>query len=125
MGVEVPRSHGITPAGVQLQSRLTEISVELSARAGLAGKDLADAIADEAKQRVPVGSGPTHLRDAIHVTFAGDNDWEVVAGDSEHWYGHIVEHGSVQKGPRPFLVPAAEDQLMTAGARFREKFLNL
>ncbi len=112
-----------TRSSVELKSRLPQITIALSQRARLAGKDLADAIAEEARSRVPVDSGA--LRDAIHVTFQGDNDWNVVAGDRKAFYGHIIEHGGVNTPARPFLVPAAETQLATAGERFRRRFRNL
>lgn len=65
----------------------------------------AEAIEVGAKSRVPVDSGD--LRNSIH-TERIDDGYAVVAGDSDVFYGHIVEHGSTRTAPRPFLIPAAE-----------------
>ena len=90
----------------RVKSRLPVIAAEITPRVTVAIKDVADAIADDAKQRVPVETGD--LRDAIHVEFKGAADWAVVAGNSKAFYGHMVEHGTTRAAPRPFLIPAAE-----------------
>jgi HK97 gp10 family phage protein len=59
------------------------------------------AIASEARARVHVASG--ELRDSIHV----DGDY-IVAGDSDTFYGHFEEFGTVHSPAHPFMVPAAE-----------------
>lgn len=71
-------------------------------------------IANDARSRVPEDTHALH--DAIHV----DVDLatlrvSVIAGDSDVFYGHIVEGGSAAGGkgrgpipPRPFLIPAYE-----------------
>jgi HK97 gp10 family phage protein len=59
-----------------------------------------------AKERVPVESG--RLREAIHVEREKD-DFYVVAGDTDAFYGHIVEHGGARLPPRPFLIPSLEE----------------
>lgn len=70
---------------------------------------LAEEIADEARERVPVDSGA--LRNAIHVeTDEATESVRVVAGDDDAFYGHIVENGGVKTPPRPFLVPAYESK---------------
>jgi HK97 gp10 family phage protein len=72
----------------------------------------ADMIANTAKTRVPVKTGK--LRDAIHVQVdKATGEVYVVAGDKKVWYGHIVEHGSVNQPPKPFLVPALEENRET------------
>jgi HK97 gp10 family phage protein len=88
-----------------LKSRFPQIIVSLDPRAEAAIGLGVQAIAAEAKARVPVESGA--LRDAIHVE-RDEDGWNIIAGDDEAFYGHIVEHGSVSTPPRPFLVPAAE-----------------
>jgi glycosyltransferase involved in cell wall biosynthesis len=35
-------------------------------------------------------------------------EFEVRAGSTEVFYGHIVEHGSTHTAPHPFLIPALE-----------------
>ena len=90
------------------KSRLPKVAAELALRADLSAKASAELVAAKAKDRVPVETG--RLRDAIHVA-EGDTPGEqyVVAGDSTAFYGHIVEHGSVNAPPHPFLIPAAEE----------------
>lgn len=88
-----------------LESRLPEIIAELPHEVGDALKEGADAIAEGAQERVPIETGA--LRDAIHVEET-DGGYLVVAGDNDAFYGHIVEHGSVNTPPRPFLIPAYE-----------------
>jgi HK97 gp10 family phage protein len=88
------------------RSRLPLIAGKLEAEmraAELAGAHL---IEQRAKQRVPVNTG--RLRDAIHVE-SDDDGAAVVAGDTEAFYGHIVEHGGVRQAAHPFLIPAAEE----------------
>jgi HK97 gp10 family phage protein len=62
-------------------------------------------IAGAARDRVPVATG--RLRDAIHVEHDGGG-FEVRAGNTEVFYGHIVEHGGAYTAPQPFLIPALE-----------------
>lgn len=66
----------------------------------------AQAIAAGAKSRAPVDSGD--LRDSIHVEHVDEGVYAVVAGDSDVFYGHMVENGTVRTPAHPFLVPAAE-----------------
>lgn len=66
----------------------------------------AQAIVTGAKARVPVNSGK--LRNAIHTDHHGIGEVEVIAGDTDVFYGHIVEHGGVNHAPHPFLTPAME-----------------
>jgi HK97 gp10 family phage protein len=93
---------------VGLKSRLPEIIGELSALADEIGRAAAELIMEDAKARVPVGDREPHLRDRIHIEHDEAVGWYVVAGDREAFYGHIVEHGSVNAAPQPFLVPAVE-----------------
>ncbi len=96
------------PTAVTLRSRIPEIALSLNPRVHAAIGAGAEAIAAEAKARVPVETGT--LRDAIHVEPEGDG-FSVVAGDNDAFYGHIVEHGSsTGLPPHPFLIPAAESQ---------------
>jgi HK97 gp10 family phage protein len=92
-----------------LTSRIPQIILSLNPRVDGALKVGAEAISQEAKQRVPVETGT--LRDAIHVASSGvGGGWSVIAGDDDAFYGHIIEHGGVNTPPHPFLIPAAESQ---------------
>ena len=88
------------------QSRIPKIKAELAGRLEAATAAGAHLIADRAKQRVPVNTG--RLRDAIHVE-ADDGGFAVIAGDTEAFYGHIIEHGGARSAAHPFLIPAAEE----------------
>jgi HK97 gp10 family phage protein len=104
-----------------LRSRLNTIASHLDEELDSAMRIVAERIAQGAQDRVPVASG--QLRDAIHVEKEEDAVYRVVAGDSDVFYGHLVEHGAVNQGPRPFLTPAAEsvrdniDELVRAALR--------
>lgn len=102
---------------VKLTSRFPQISRELRPRVAAATKLGAEAIAQEAKNRVPVRNGT--LRDAIHVEFKGDADWAVVAGNSKAFYGHMVEHGTTRAPAHPFLIPAFEARRVAVQAAIR------
>lgn len=101
----------------ELKSRIPEIIANLPGEIEGALKATADAIAEGAKSRVPVDSGA--LRDAIHVEEV-EGGYTVVAGSSEAFYGHIVEHGSSRVPPRPFLIPAAESEIPNTIERLKE-----
>jgi len=68
----------------------------------------AETIERAAKERVPVASGT--LRDAIHTDRKKVAEYEVRAGNTEAFYGHMVEHGTSHSPPHPFLVPALEEE---------------
>jgi HK97 gp10 family phage protein len=90
-----------------LKSRLPSIGPEIQARLEAECAKTAEHVAEAARERVPVDTGA--LRDAIHVEPAEHGIGEfVVAGNTEAWYGHLVEYGTVNTDPRPFLLPAAE-----------------
>lgn len=92
------------------KSRLPEIAAELEAKLNAVGKLAAETVVVGAKANLALGPPPVHLKDDdhIHVEPHGSGDFLVVAGDSETFYGNIVEHGSVHASAHPFLVPAAE-----------------
>jgi HK97 gp10 family phage protein len=90
-----------------LKSRLPEIAAELPNMVDAAIEQGAEVVAEYARFRVPVEYGD--LRDAIHVDRDSRSEYEVVAGDKEVFYGHMVEHGTSHSAPEPFLVPALED----------------
>ena len=90
-----------------LRSRFPQIAGELAARLDGATRAAAEIVERQAKSRVPVNTG--RLRDAIHVEREGVGEYVVVAGDTEVFYAHIVEHGGAHTAARPFMVPAAEE----------------
>jgi HK97 gp10 family phage protein len=89
-----------------LRSRLPQIARALDDRLEDVVEDGAEAIAQSAKGRVPVASGD--LRAAIHVEDEAEGAY-VIAGDTGVFYGHLVEHGTSHSAPRPFLIPALEE----------------
>lgn len=97
-----------------LKSRLPFIAVELPAKVDAAVGLAAEAIAESAKAKVALGDDPHHIRDDIHVERVGVAEYSVIAGKEETFYGHILEHGSSKMAPRPFLVPALEENEDTA-----------
>lgn len=92
------------------ENRIGEFAAGLPALMRQVQLQTAERIVEGAKERVPVDpNAETHLRDAIHV-HEDEDGVSVVAGNREHWWGHILEHGSVKMAPRPFLMPAVEEQ---------------
>lgn len=89
------------------QSRIPKIAAELALTLDSVADAGARMVESRAKDRVPVLSGK--LRDAIHVEREGVGEYAVIAGNTEAFYGHIVEHGSAHTPPHPFLIPAAEE----------------
>lgn len=92
---------------VVFKSRIPQIMVELPAAVDAAVAAGAHLVEARAKGRVPVASGK--LRDAIHVERDGIAEYEVLGGDGDAWYGHLVEHGTTHTPPRPFMVPSLEE----------------
>jgi HK97 gp10 family phage protein len=91
-----------------LKSRFPAIAAELEPLVRGALEVGAEGVSGAAKARVAVGESAPHIRDAIHTDSQPEGVY-VVAGDSQTFYGHILEHGSVKMAPRPFLVPALEE----------------
>ena len=87
-------------------NRLPSIAARLDETVEEAMEDAARFVAESAQARVPVATGK--LRDAIHVDRMDDDTVAVVAGNTDAWYGHIVEGGGAKTSPKPFLVPAFE-----------------
>lgn len=90
------------------KSRIPQIAAELDDRLDEVARHTAEAIAAQAKARVPVHSGD--LKRSIHVDRKGEAEYAVIAGDSTAWYGHLVEYGSRRTPAHPFLIPAGESQ---------------
>ena len=89
------------------RSRIPQITAKMIPVLEAAVTEAAQLVEDRAKQRVPVNTG--RLRDAIHIEHTGLGEVTVVAGDTEAFYGHIVEHGGRYTPARPFLLPAGEE----------------
>ena len=66
----------------------------------------AELVAERARMRAPIETGA--LKASIHTELE-HNGYSVVAGDSDVFYGHLVEHGTSHSAAQPFLVPALED----------------
>lgn len=124
---------GVATRAAKLTSRIPQIIAELDPKTMDAVVELAERVVEGAKERVPddtpIGVG---LISAIHVetgsdlvksteivgpanpeavysaTELSDSAVAVVAGDHDHFYGHILEHGGLHTAPHPFLVPAYE-----------------
>jgi HK97 gp10 family phage protein len=90
------------------ESRLPRIAAKLAVEADAIARAGAEMVSVRAKARVPVRTGS--LRDAIHIDHVGPGEYEVVAGNSNVFYGHIVEHGGVRSPAHPFLTPAEESR---------------
>ncbi len=91
-----------------LESRLPEIVAELRPRVSAAVKAGAEAIASEAKARVPVLTGA--LRDSIEVRRHSATTYRVVGAQSGTFWGSFVEYGTEYMEAKPYLLPSAEDQ---------------
>ena len=104
----------------ELWSRIPEFVAALDPHVNDGLREGADLIAERAKERVPVETG--HLRDAIHVSDASGfgAGFTVLAGDTEAFYGHLVEFGTVHSSAEPFLVPALEESKDQVAERVSE-----
>jgi HK97 gp10 family phage protein len=101
---------------VFLKSRFPQIAASLPARSDESAEQAAEAVADRARERVPVDTGA--LRDAIHTEQRGD-DYAVIAGNDRAFYGHMVEFGTSHSAAHPFLIPALEQERALIEARVR------
>ena len=104
------------------RSRIPQITKSLPIQLDAGAEAAAHLIEAQAKSRAPVRTGA--LRDAIHVEHEGVGEYSVVAGNTEVFYGHIVEHGGVHSPPHPFMVPALESvrsEAVAAVAAFLRK----
>jgi HK97 gp10 family phage protein len=89
------------------KSRLPQIAAQLDDRIDAGLQVGAKIIAQAARERVPRNTGALH--DAIHEEKTADGEWAVIAGDTEAFYGHLVEFGTSHTAARPFLTPALEE----------------
>ena len=110
------------------QSRLPQVAAEISPRTRAVIAEIAEAVEERAKEKVPKVTGRLH--DQIHTEYdEALGAYEVLAGDAREkdfaFYGHIVEHGSVVASPHPFMVPAAEEVRGEMGVIGREGFAGL
>lgn len=125
---------GAATVAAKLTSRIPLIVAELDETTLEGVMEIAERIVEGAKQRVPDAPPLTEgLVGAIHIETGSDlvksteagfshsaltvtaedlaeGAVAVVAGDHDHFYGHIIENGGVHTPPRPFLVPAFEQE---------------
>jgi len=96
----------------KLSSRLPEIAASMRPRVSQGVKRGAEKIADTARRNLESnGSVRTgDLINKINVVNAGPAEWKVVAGDSTTFYAHMVEGGTDIAPPKPFLIPAMEEE---------------
>jgi HK97 gp10 family phage protein len=87
---------------MSLMSRIPFISAGLAAHTRASNMKTAEAIAADARQRVPVLTG--NLRDSIHVEPEGVDAWVL----TKVHYANFVEFGTRHAPPYPFMTPAAE-----------------
>lgn len=121
---------GAATTAAKLTSRIPLIIADLDETMLEGVLEVAERIAEGARQRVPDAPPMNEgLVEAIHVETGADlvkasevgfgadvqtaedlagNAVAVVAGDSEHFYGHFLENGTSRTPPRPFLIPAFE-----------------
>lgn len=123
---------GVATSAAKLTSRIPLIVAELDEKTLEGVVEIAERIVEGARERVPDAPPLSEgLIEAIHVETGTDlvksteagfshsalsvtaeelsaGAVAVVAGDHDHFYGHIIENGGVHTPPRPFLVPAFE-----------------
>ena len=101
----------------QLPQKLQDRAVKNAMAAG------ARVIRNEARRLVPVGPGPTHLRDMIVVSRTVQRGGKrrsvkggVVLGirDEGRYYASIVEFGSSRTSPQPYMRPALDNKAQEA-----------
>lgn len=101
----------------QLPDKLQDRAIKNAMAAG------ARVIRDEARRLVPVGPGPTHLKDMIVVSRTVQRGGkrrtlkgEVVLGirDEGRYYAHLVELGASHMAPQPFMRPALDNKAQEA-----------
>ena len=92
-----------------LKSRLPQIAAELRPKVSAAVKKGAQLVAEDARGRVAIGSPDVHIRDDINVNRLGPAEYEVAAGGDETFYAHMLEFGTSHSAPKPFLLPALDD----------------
>jgi hypothetical protein len=81
-----------------LKSRFPAIAAELDRSPVERWRRAQKLVSDGAKGRVAVGESAPHIRDAIHTDSQPEGVY-VVAGDSQTFYGHILEHGTSRWPP--------------------------
>jgi HK97 gp10 family phage protein len=98
-----------------LKNRIPQIAAELRPQVSAAARATAEQVQESAWARVPVDEGD--LYEAIHIERRAQASYAVVAGNDEGvFYGHLVEFGSTNNAPQPFLLPAVEANQETAVA---------
>lgn len=94
---------------VSLQSRLPAISASLRPRVSAAVKEVAEAVADEARARVHVDTG--NLRESISVDRVEAAGYAISTPDPA---GLMEEFGTVNQPAHPWLIPSLESNTENA-----------
>jgi HK97 gp10 family phage protein len=105
-----------------LKSRIPRIAADLDRLMEDVEERGARAVVRDAKGRVPIRTKTLH--DAIHKDKQPEGTY-VLGGDGEAWYGHLVEYGTTHSSPKPFLVPALEENVARIIADGRRTLRNL
>jgi HK97 gp10 family phage protein len=95
---------------VEFTSRIPELMIALEGATREGVRDVAQAIADEARANAPVRTGA--LRDSIEMTVVSDEAAQVSVGVD---YGVYQEFGTSKMSAQPFLTPAVESVRARAG----------
>lgn len=109
-----------------LQSRFPMIIAELRPKVSAAVKEAAEAVAADAAAKAPSGPGEVHIKEHFGVERRGPaeyvvyNDAVAESGREVPYaiaveFGHTAKNGT-QVAPRPFLIPAMEENTPTAAA---------
>jgi len=96
---------------VTLKSRLPQIAASIRPRVGAAVKQAAEAVAEDARQRVPLGPPSVHIKDHIRVERREAAGYHVIADAEDPQgrpYAAYVEFGTNNRAATPFLIPALE-----------------
>lgn len=93
----------------ELRAKLNELPEQTRVGAGRALEESAEAIADDMRDEVPVDSG--NLQDSIRAEVDVDAfRAEVGPEKAQAHYGYFIEFGTTSITPRPFAVPAGENE---------------
>lgn len=109
------------PSAAKLISRIPEIMAELAEVKDSLDEPI-ERVAQGARERVPVETGT--LRDAIHTEETKDG-YGVIAGDTDAFYGHMVEFGTTHSAAHPFLLPAFEAERDSIESAIRDRLGDL
>lgn len=97
----------------KLKSRIPQIVTDLKVLVDEAVVEGAHWVRDSAEERLRVHRRTQELENQLHVDDRKREGVYVVAGDPKDpsfaFYGHMLEHGTTNAPPYPFLVPSLEE----------------